>query len=149
MSAETPCPVCGKTSIQRVESSQKISLNGDRLCSDCGTQWAPALPKWAAAIFAGFGGLLFLGFLITLIVAIGSRGEVHAHVGKIIMGMVFAGGVFLYSLRFLFGSAGQMKIVKQGSPDGAAESDHGRPTEPRVEQKATKTASGPKKPSYK
>jgi hypothetical protein len=92
-----------------------ISVNGDRLCNSCGTQWAPRMPKWAAGILITICALLLLGDVAFLIFALVSKegGIGFAFFCGIALIFLMGGGIYS-SYQVLAGKGGKMKIVKEG-----------------------------------
>lgn len=119
------CPQCGSSSVTKTATSQILSVNGDRLCNSCGTQWAPAMPEWAMKLMAIISIPICLGFgmfcVVVLIMCIfGSEYVSKYSVLRRIWGsltlIMFMVPAFKHSwkcARILFTRrAGQLKIIR-------------------------------------
>ena len=127
--AEKPsCPTCGGRNVVGIGATRaaSISVTGDFKCNDCGTIWAPPMPRWAGAVFLVLCGVLFLGDLAYLLVALATASIGFAFICGVGLAFLLGGGVY-GSLRVLGGKARKAEILQgpnQKSENGPQAGNH-------------------------
>jgi len=114
MSEAERCPRCGSSKVDKIGCTRAaaISLDGDRKCGDCGTVWAPPMPRWAGAVFLFFSAILLAGDLAYLGYALATARIGFAFVCGAGLAFLFAGGVY-GGLRVIAGKAKKPEILRE------------------------------------